>query len=106
MFRTTLKNLGARKLRLLTTSVAVLLGVAFMAGTLVLTDTIGKQFDGLFAEANAGTDVVVRGESAFDDDMLGDQRARVDAGLASRLSTVDGVAHAEGYIEALRPARG
>ena len=41
MFRTTLKNLAARKLRLLTTSLAVLLGVAFMAGTLVLTDTIG-----------------------------------------------------------------
>ncbi len=40
MFRTTLNNLRARKLRLLTTSLAVMLGVAFMAGTLVLTDTI------------------------------------------------------------------
>ena len=99
MFRTTLKNLGARKLRLLTTSVAVLLGVAFMAGTLVLTDTIGEQFDGLFAEANAGTDAVLRSDTVFEDDMLGDQRARVDAGLAAELSTVPGVAHAEGYID-------
>ena len=43
MFSTTLKNLAARKLRLLTTSLAVLLGVAFMAGTLVLTDTIDRR---------------------------------------------------------------
>ena len=79
MFRTTLKNLAARKLRLLTTSIAVLLGVAFMAGTLVLTDTIGQTFDDLFADANAGTDAYVRGEAAFEDDELGDQRARLDA---------------------------
>jgi putative ABC transport system permease protein len=56
MFRTTLKTLAARKLRLFTTSFAVLLGVAFMAGTLVLTDTIGKTFDKLFADVNSGTD--------------------------------------------------
>ena len=41
MFNLILKNLAARKLRLVITSFAVLLGVAFMAGTLVLTDTIG-----------------------------------------------------------------
>ena len=68
MLRTTLKNLAARKLRLLTTSFAVLLGVAFMAGTLVLTDTIGTTFDGLFADANEGTDAVVRGEVALESD--------------------------------------
>jgi putative ABC transport system permease protein len=99
MLRTTLKNLGARKLRLLTTSLAVLLGVAFMAGTLVLTDTIGKQFDGLFAEANAGTDAYVRGDAAFDDEMLGDQRARVDASLVETFRGIDGVADAVPYIE-------
>jgi putative ABC transport system permease protein len=45
MFRTTIKSLVARKLRLLTTSVAVMLGVAFMAGTLVLTDTLDQTLD-------------------------------------------------------------
>lgn len=99
MFRTTLKDLRARKLRLLTTSLAVLLGVAFMAGTLVLTDTIGKTFDGLFANANVGTDVYVRGESAFSTDM-GDQRARLDVDLVDTVASVDGVAVAEGTIEA------
>src|SRR4029079_11464272 len=85
MMRTTLKNLSARKLRLLTTSIAVLLGVAFMAGTLVLTDTIGKTFDDLFANVNAGTDVYVRGETAFTSE-LGDQRARLDAPLGTTIN--------------------
>ena len=48
MIRTTIKGLLARKRRLLTTALAVTLGVAFMSGTLVLTDTIGKTFDDLF----------------------------------------------------------
>ena len=52
-----------------------MLGVAFMAGTLVLTDTIGKTFDGLFADAYAGTDAFVRGESALDGS-IGDQPPR------------------------------
>ena len=50
MLRIALKGLLARKLRLLTTSFAVLLGVAFMSGTLVLTDTLGRTFDKLFAD--------------------------------------------------------
>src|SRR3954452_24238413 len=99
MFRTTLKNLAARKLRLLTTSLAVLLGVAFMAGTLVLTDTVGKTFDNLFANVNAGTNAYVRGEAAFSSDM-GDQRARLDLSLVDTVKGVDGVAAAEPSIEA------
>ena len=39
---------------------AVFLGVAFLAGTLVLGDTLRNNFDNLFADVNAGTDVVVR----------------------------------------------
>ena len=66
----TIKGLLARKRRLFTTALAVTLGVAFMSGTLVLTDTIGRTFDDLFADVNAGTDAFVRGEAAFtvDDD--------------------------------------
>ena len=45
MFHLTLRELGAKKLRLLTTAIAVMLGVAFMAGTMVLTATISKTFD-------------------------------------------------------------
>ena len=99
MLRTTLKNLAARKLRLLTTSFAVLLGVAFMAGTLVLTATVGATFDSLFADAYEGTDAAVRGEVALESSQLGDQRNRLDAALVDEIQAVDGVAAAGGYIE-------
>jgi len=99
MFRVTLKNLAARKLRLLTTSLAVLLGVSFMAGTLVLTDTIGKTFDTLLADANNGTDAYVRGETALDGE-FGEQRVRLDAATVETIRHIDGVAAAEGHIEA------
>ncbi len=105
MFRTTLKTLAARKLRLFTTSFAVLLGVAFMAGTLVLTDTIGKTFDKLFADANKGTDAYVRAEVAFDSEWFGDQRPRLDSTLVDEINEVDGVAHRRGNHRGLRPTR-
>src|SRR3954467_7549196 len=99
MLKTTIAGLRARKLRVLTTSLAVLLGVAFMAGTLVLTDTIGKTFDDLFADVYKNTDAVVRAEAAFDGPMnTGTQRGRVDPSLVDTLARVDGVAVAEGEI--------
>jgi len=56
MFRLTVKELLAKKLRLLTTALVMMLGVAFMAGTLVLTDTMNRTFDGLLSNAYAGND--------------------------------------------------
>ncbi len=67
MLRVTLKNLFAKKFRLVLTSLAVVLGVAFMSGTFVLTDTIGQVFDELFADVNRGVDVAVRARPAFDE---------------------------------------
>ena len=60
MFKLTIKELAAHKLRLLTTAFAVLLGVAFMAGTLVFTDTISATFDSALADADEGVDAYVR----------------------------------------------
>ena len=68
MWRVTLTSLRAKKLRLITTALAVMLGVAFMAGTLVLTDTLGKTFDGLLANANQGTDAYVRSSNEVTND--------------------------------------
>src|SRR6266540_1303988 len=61
MLKTTISGLVARKLRLFATALAILLGVAFMAGTFVLTDTIDKTFHDLFGSVYAHTDAVVRG---------------------------------------------
>ena len=60
MFRATIKSLLARKLRLLLTAIAIVLGVGFTAGTFVLTDTALKSFDSLFNTAFVNIDVVVQ----------------------------------------------
>lgn len=100
MFRVTVKGLLAHKFRLAATALAVMLGVAFIAGTLVLTDTIGKTFDDLFADVYEGTDAVARGEAAFSNpEGAGDVRGRVDASLVDTVAGVDGVATADGIIQ-------
>ena len=76
----------AHKLGCSLTALAVVLGVAFMAGTLVLTDTISKTFDDLFADVYRGTDAVVRvGQTSSKSD-FGDGAAAI----AESASLVDG----------------
>ena len=71
MWRVTLKGLLAKKLRLVLTSIAVVLGVAFMSGTFVLTDTLGSVFDDLFSQQTEDIDAVVRVRQALSDDQEG-----------------------------------
>jgi putative ABC transport system permease protein len=99
MLKTSLRNLLAHKVRLFTTGLAVMLGVAFIAGTLVLTDTITKTFDDLFADAFADTDAMVRAEASFEDpNGFGELRGRLDASLVDEVADVDGVAVASGDV--------
>ena len=58
MLRLTLKGLWAHKLRFLLTGLAVILGVAFMSGTMILTDTMGHTFDEVLATNNEGVDAI------------------------------------------------
>jgi putative ABC transport system permease protein len=67
MWRAALKSVLARKIRLLLTAIAIVLGVGFVAGTLVLTDTALSAFDDLFGDLFSRTDVVVQAKSAFQD---------------------------------------
>jgi putative ABC transport system permease protein len=103
MVRITLKRLLAGRRRLLATALAVFLGVAFLSGTLALSDTLRANFDDLFADASAGTDVVVR--NATEIAVAGDrgpdtrQRGLVDVSLVERVRAVEGVAAAEASIE-------
>ncbi len=98
MWRTTLKSLGSHKRRLVATCAAVLFGVAFLTGTLVLGDTMTAGFSDLFAETNAGTDAMVRnatevGESEFT------ERGLVDVSVADDIAAVPGVAAVAPVIE-------
>ena len=97
MFKIALQSLLARKLRLVTTALAVILGVAFTAGTLVLTDTMSSIFNNLSASVYQGTDAIVRAKAVFNGpNQMGEQRPNIDASLVPALSHVPGVAAAEG----------
>ncbi|MGH9012619.1 MAG: ABC transporter permease [Acidimicrobiia bacterium] len=99
MWRVTRKGLRAHKLRFALTALAVLLGVAFMSGTMVLTDTIRKTFDDLFADVNAGTDAYVRSKHSLEADFGPEQRERIPADLLPAVESVDGVEAAEGEVQ-------
>lgn len=108
MFRATLKSALGHKLRLALTTVSVVLGVAFVVGTLVLTDTINATFDRLFADANRNTAVNVRAYSEFTSAQNnGDQREPVPASLLATVRAVPGVREAlgnvEGYAQVVNP---
>ena len=90
MFMLTIKELAARKLRLLSTAFAVLLGVAFMAGTMVFTDTLGATFDSVLADADQGVDAYVRAPSEIDLG-YGEPGPRLDATLATDVAALQGV---------------
>jgi putative ABC transport system permease protein len=99
MWHLTLRNLAARKFRLITTGFAIILGVAFMAGTLVLTDTITNTFDNLFSDVFKTTDAFVRAQEPFDVEQSAQStRPRVDASLVDTVAKVPGVRDAEGNV--------
>jgi putative ABC transport system permease protein len=98
MWRTALASLRSHKRRLVGTCMAVLLGVAFLSGTLVLGDAVQAGFDELFDDANAGTDVLVRSDSEIEADELSEV-GLLDASLVDELAEVDGGAAAVPVVE-------
>ena len=103
MLRATLKSLFARKLRLILTALAVVLGVGMTAGSFILTDTALRSFDNLFGDVYKGTDVVVQGTTAFQSSGQnntggGSERQPIPASVLPKVESVDGVAAADGSI--------
>src|SRR5215218_2157548 len=66
MFAVALKGLAGRKFRASLTALAVVLGVAMISGTYVLTDTMNAGFDTIFSQSYKNADVVISGKAAFD----------------------------------------
>ncbi len=99
MIRVSLRGLAGRKLRAVLTAIAIVLGVAMISGTYILTDTIDRAFTTLFTESYAGTDAVVTGKG-LDISIDGEQPPSppVDDSLLETVRGVDGVALATGSI--------
>ena len=66
MFLVALKGLAGRKLRAALTAVAIVLGVAMISGTFVLTDTIKAAFSTVFTTVYAKTDAVITSKNSFE----------------------------------------
>ncbi len=99
MFTATLRGMLAHKVRLVLTIASIALGVAFLAGTLILTDTMRLAFDQLFGKVSAGTSAVVRTEAAFSQtEGISTSRAPIPAAVLDQVRTVDGVRAAEGAV--------
>ncbi len=91
-----LKSLWARKARALSTTLAVIIGVAFVAGSYVLTDTIFAAFDEIFGESLKGTSVVVSAENPVEQE--NGEIPTISAALLPRVQKTPGVKLAAGAI--------
>ena len=99
MVRAAIRSILARKVRLLLTSLAVVLGVGFMAGTYVLTDTMTGAFNSLFDTAYSRIDVLVRSSNAFTAQTSSlDEREPMPESVLQDVRAVDGVKEAEGDV--------
>ncbi len=99
MFRVVLKSTLAKKLRLFSTALSVLLGVAFLTGTLVFNATIRRTFDDLFADVFANTDSYIRSETSVDLGMGNEQRGRIPLSVVDDVRRVEGVSDVQGYVQ-------
>ena len=101
MLRATLKSLLSRKLRLLLSALAVVLGVMAVSGALVLTSTLTASFDTLFRTVNSTMDVQVSGEQPVTGNTGGPPVTRsLPADLVAKVAAVPGVAGASGDVVA------
>jgi putative ABC transport system permease protein len=97
MWKVTIKGLLAHKLRLALTALAIVLGVTFIAGTFVLTDTLHNTFDTLFGNIYQNIDFQVRGVAQFGSGGTA-TRNPVPESILARVKAVPGVEAANGSV--------
>jgi putative ABC transport system permease protein len=96
MWKATIRGLLARRVRLALSALAVMLGVSFVAGTYVLTDTLDRSFTNVFDQTVSGVDLVVRLRTPFGGNT---QRDRFPDAVVAQVRKVPGVATTTGFLE-------
>jgi len=100
MIRIAWRSLTAHKLRTILTTLAILLGVAMISGTYVLTDQIDRGFKEIFSDAYKGTDVTVTKRAKFTGQLTGATEG-LPQSMVDEVKSVDGVAVVVGYVSAM-----
>jgi putative ABC transport system permease protein len=93
-----LKGLFAHKLRLALTSLAIVLGVTFIAGTFVLTDTLHHTYYSLVGSAYQQVDFQVRGDAQLSTSGANAVRNPIPQALLTTLGRIPGVAAVDGQV--------
>src|ERR1700677_3143895 len=103
MWNVPVKGLLARKMRLALTALAIVLGVTFVSGTLVLTDTLNRTFDTLIGNAYQHINFQIRGKAAFGNSAAAlnstADRKPVPESLEGVVRRLPGVAYADGSVD-------
>ena len=105
MRKVTVSGLLARKLRLALTALAIVLGVTFVTGTLILGDTLNSTFNDLIGTAYQHVSCEIRGKAVLNESGAAAVRGTTDrkpvpASIATAVSRVPGVAFVHGSVEA------
>ena len=96
MFRIALKSILGRKARLVLTSLAVIIGTAFLAGTSVFSATLDRTFNNLFEDVFKNVDAYVRSSQVIEGEFGSEERQRIPVTLVQEVAKVPGVADALG----------
>ena len=100
MFKVSLRSLLSHKLRLVLTAISIILGVTFVSGTLVLTDTIRNTFEGVLSNVDKGVAVQVKGPApATAAGRLSGASLPLPESVLAQVRKVSGVADAVGTVE-------
>ena len=99
MFRIALKDLFARKRRLVTTAIAIALGIAFLTGTQLLSGILSDSIKSLVGDTYDGIDAVVRSSKVQKVGFGNEIRSPVPEGLAAQVAGVTGVRASSGIVE-------
>jgi putative ABC transport system permease protein len=95
MLRASWKSLLGRKLRLFMSAFAIILGVSFVSGSLIFTDTLGKAFSGIVDTVG---DVVVRPDTVSGDFDSAPSSATLPGSMVRDLASVPGAARSDGNV--------
>jgi putative ABC transport system permease protein len=103
MWNVTLRGLLARKLRMALTALAIIVGVAFVSGTLILTDTLHRTFDSLIGNVYGKINFEIRGDATLGSgayagaDSTADRKP-VPESIAAAVRRLPGVAYVDGSV--------
>jgi putative ABC transport system permease protein len=100
MFKVALKGILGRKLRAALTALAIVLGVAMISGTFILTDTIKGAFNTIFTVSYKNADAVISGKTAFTNNGNGSpiQAPSLPAALLAKVKALPDVQAAQGSV--------